>query len=1408
MKWKRCPGHQPALNFALDMVQDTWRMSSKPGLTLQLLQALKLRIALTDGEEDRNTAEELIRKLLTQGKKERRDQLIREAWGLPEPKRVKPQKWEAVISNTAPSTSAASAVPMDAWANRRTLQHLVDLVYQEEELPEPTSLDVLLRKEAPEAVFCGDRVVSPDRECHIVVNNENWLGEFVVWSHPVMQPWDVQVWTSKRLPTYAQKVATNCLYCSRKGSGAVSIRGADYDGDKFSWSNNPLLLRLVKMTAEGIAVPELQAATKSARHRIAKQRKHILQSMQQYREYVLSVDTQPVRGLVCAIAERLQQAVFASPDPRRDGMLFRAIEGGACSEAANDSPKKYPPSAVIEVALDLLKAAGLKRNAERSSKALAQLLKLPLGDPFVDLDAMLSKSGAARLGQIWVPQPDINLSAEAGTALRELTLLSVRQFETAISKTFTRQQRREDGVEDPSIPCCLDLFCVEPGLENLRRMGGPSPAFVFDQLNELRAEMTRGYIALSLFDGIGAAPAILEDCGMLFRHLGDIVTGDALLHSGELGKSPMVYEDEAFVSGGALPPETLPAAPLCVELLLLDEAALGVQRGRLFDSSGGVLDTSTPVKRARLQNGDSLIYHLSRVQVRGGQRAFAAILGDGTVVTWGEPESGGDSSAVQDRLKNVHQIQANDSAFAAILGDGSVVTWGRPGMGGDSEAVQHQLKKVQQIQASDGAFAAVLGDGSVVAWGYERAGSDCRAVQEQLKNVQQIHASRSAFAAILDDGSVVTWGHDGFGGDSSAVQDQLKNVQQIQASRGAFAAILSDGSAVTWGNAAFGGNSSAVQDQLQNVQQIQATDVSFAAILGDGSVVTWGNAECGGDSSAVQHQLKNVQQVQAIDFAFAAILGNGSVVTWGVAGYGGDSSAVQDQLKDVQQVQATCNAFAAILGDGSVVTWGHDGFGGDSSAVQGQLKNVQQIQANGFAFAAIRSDGSVVTWGDAHHGGDSSSVQAQLRMFKASLRGFTKQWVVGAGRSSAKGLVANLHRQLEDSTSHLCRKSAFGSLVSRGAHVRVLGYEQVASQHKVRRAEPSWDVEPTVTWSRPGVVPSRGSREEPPVAKAALPRLAVPRPSAGPLTLPTDGLGLLSALLSWVPSCGSTSLCRSSSIETIRGCDVLLPEAQPSWAQVSESWPLCVPEVYVAFLSTARNKASGDVSSPSTGADAMDLQANGLQFEDRGASGYARVTEHAVCHLALAVPELDDDELVLLRPAALKSAPASSGSRTPSTAATRAEALLWPGPGRLLCRREGISRVRSLRSAEVGQLATPWPHVVEMNCSPQSVDGPLHVLVAFPCAKVAADDSRPRGAVRCELRINARVELDSTLARQNCIAVVRRGICEACHVNAERVLIQRLWSEPITSATGPTSSRSEAPRRFSAEIPTECAGDA
>ena len=56
------------------------------------------------------------------------------------------------------------------------------------------------------------------------------------------------------------------------------------------------------------------------------------------------------------------------------------------------------------------------------------------------------------------------------------------------------------------------------------------------------------------------------------------------------------------------------------------------------------------------------------------------------IVTWGNGCTGGDSSVVQSQLKNVQQIQASRGAFAAILGDGSVVTWGLASHGGDSSS--------------------------------------------------------------------------------------------------------------------------------------------------------------------------------------------------------------------------------------------------------------------------------------------------------------------------------------------------------------------------------------------------------------------------------------------------------------------------------------------------------------------------------------------------------------------------------------------------------------------------------------------------------------------------------------------------------------------------------------------------
>ena len=146
-------------------------------------------------------------------------------------------------------------------------------------------------------------------------------------------------------------------------------------------------------------------------------------------------------------------------------------------------------------------------------------------------------------------------------------------------------------------------------------------------------------------------------------------------------------------------------------------ALAAVGKGRLLDSSRPLNEIQT-VKKAKLQNGILLTLQLGLVKVCGTAQsswtgALSAILGDGSVATWGSERFGGDSRAVQDQLKPVQQIQTSRQAFAAILSDGSVATWGRPDCGGGSRAVQDQLKDVQQTQASESAFAAILSDGSV-----------------------------------------------------------------------------------------------------------------------------------------------------------------------------------------------------------------------------------------------------------------------------------------------------------------------------------------------------------------------------------------------------------------------------------------------------------------------------------------------------------------------------------------------------------------------------------------------------------------------------------------------------------------------------------------------------------------------
>jgi alpha-tubulin suppressor-like RCC1 family protein len=390
------------------------------------------------------------------------------------------------------------------------------------------------------------------------------------------------------------------------------------------------------------------------------------------------------------------------------------------------------------------------------------------------------------------------------------------------------------------------------------------------------------------------------------------------------------------------------------------------------------------------------------------ESAFAAVTSNGSVVTWGSIESGGNASVrngwypnpseedVSYKLKNIIAVYSNSNAFVALKEDGSVVSWGSVYSGGNSSSVADRLSSnVTAVYSTRTAFAALKSDGSVVAWG-GFGGASSSVAASLSSNVTAICSNGGAFAALKKDGSVVAWGDFYSGGNLDMVYDGTRvtsmasslssNVTALYSNGNAFAALKKDGSVVTWGSGYTGGNSSSVAGSLSsNVTAVYSNSRAFVALKKDGSVVAWGDANAGGNFSSVAGSLSsNVTTIFSScssDYgygeslgAFAALKKDGSVVTWGSAYSGGNSSSVASSLSsNVTAVYSNASAFAALKKNGSVVTWGDASHGGNSSSAAASLSsNVTTIFSNAYAFAALKKDGSVITWGNVLYGGNST----------------------------------------------------------------------------------------------------------------------------------------------------------------------------------------------------------------------------------------------------------------------------------------------------------------------------------------------------------------------------------------------------------------------------------------------------
>jgi len=346
--------------------------------------------------------------------------------------------------------------------------------------------------------------------------------------------------------------------------------------------------------------------------------------------------------------------------------------------------------------------------------------------------------------------------------------------------------------------------------------------------------------------------------------------------------------------------------------------------------------------------------------------------------------------------KDITNVAINSNAYAALRSDGTVVVWGNPDTGGDSSAVASELVKVKSIHGSGSAFVALKEDGSVVTWGDEINGGDSSSVKQLLKEVTNIYAKPRAFAAQTRLNGLVTWGARDGGGQNSDLSAHLKNVASVTASRDAMLFKKIDGSYFMMGRE-YAGDESRVLPELSKSSRLFNNHYAFAAIQDDGSVISWGNPNNGGDSSEVSTELNGVVDIASTQRAFSALTSTGEVISWGSTTSGGDNSSIKDKLFGVTKLTGFYRGFAAVNGAGDIVYWG--GFG-DSWTTEGTMfegigDSAAEIAVSSNSVYIVGQDGSLSSL--SHFEGTFNLVNSPLM----DVDGLFSQW-------SSSGFVADL----------------------------------------------------------------------------------------------------------------------------------------------------------------------------------------------------------------------------------------------------------------------------------------------------------------------------------------------------------------------------------------------------------------
>ena len=354
--------------------------------------------------------------------------------------------------------------------------------------------------------------------------------------------------------------------------------------------------------------------------------------------------------------------------------------------------------------------------------------------------------------------------------------------------------------------------------------------------------------------------------------------------------------------------------------------------------------------------------------------ASAAILKDGSVIAWGDPDQGGDISAVADQLNDVKQIYMTQRAFAALKHDGSVVTWGDPQAGGDIHAhPRHNAESISRAdQLNSGVvdvystaygFAFHKDDGSVVTLGlnnnfeHDSPGH----LSELQEGVVAIASDQYDYRFLKEDGSVLA----NYGSTINAASSQnspVVSLMPLRDGRG-WAYEKLDGSLILDGRMTHGGSSEIIEiaPGTSGIKSVTPGRTTAIVLFNDGEIFVWdtNRADDGNSISDADILHLNNIGVEAIYGNFenyTAFMSDGTVYSTNTKTDKSDVDLWVDppahlNHNDVKQIYTSSYAHAALLNDGSVISWGLTRYGGDYSNITSDLSSgVKQLVPWGYGF--------------------------------------------------------------------------------------------------------------------------------------------------------------------------------------------------------------------------------------------------------------------------------------------------------------------------------------------------------------------------------------------------------------------------------------------------------------------------